>query len=157
MKALDITDTRQLEDLCINTIYASLLAGKLSPQTQTFEISSVTARDLPPSQDYTGMITTLSQWSKQCDLVLAEISDRIKDVRNTETIKLKEEEEYEKEVEKARGGSGEGGKAAGLGKSKGKGKERTTGHGIREGGEAMGEDNGGNSPVRRKRKSPGGS
>jgi len=156
MKALDITDTRQLEDLCINTIYASLLAGKLSPQTQTFEISSVTARDLPPSQDYTGMITTLSQWSKQCDLVLAEISDRIKDVRNTEMIKLKEEEEYEKEVEKARG-SGEGGKGSGLGKSKAKGKERSTGHGMREGGEAMGEDAGGSSPVRRKRKSPGGS
>lgn len=156
MKALDITDTRQLEDLCINTIYSSLLAGKLSPQTQTFEISSVTARDLPPSHDYAGMITTLSQWSKQCDLVLAEISDRIRDVRNTETIKQKEEEEFEKEVEKARD-SGEGGKAAGFGKAKGKGKERSSGHGMREGAEAMGEDVGGNSPVRRKRKSPGGS
>src|SRR5579859_2444919 len=155
MKALDITETRALEDLCINTIYSSLLTGKLSPQTQTFEIHSVTSRDLPPSHDYRGMISTLSQWSKQCDLVLGEISGRIRDIRNTEKLRKTEEEEFEKAVEKAKQAEEKNNPMA-----KGKGKERSLlgmrDEGVR-GGEEMGEDVWETSPVRRKRKSPGGS
>jgi COP9 signalosome complex subunit 7 len=163
MEALDITETRELEDLCINTIYSSLLTGKLSPQTQVFEISSVTSRDLPPSHDYVGMIATLSQWSNQCDLVLAEISGRIRDVRKTEKLRKDEELAFEKEVERMRKRE-EGETATG----KGKGKEKSFrgmgdeggGGGGGGGGRMKKEDVGEDlweSPVRRKRKSPGGS
>jgi len=116
MNSLDITTTRQLEDLCINTIYGSLLTGKLSPHTQTFQITSVTSRDVSPTTiDYEGMIATLSQWSKQCDLVLAEISGRIKDVRSEVASKKAAEEEFEKQLEEAKKG------ASGKKATKGKG------------------------------------
>src|SRR5579859_7692585 len=124
MEALDITETRELEDLCINTIYSSLLIGKLSPQTQIFEISSVTARDLGPSHDYASMIDTLSKWSNQCDLVLAEISGRIRDIRNTEKVRKDEQTAFEKEVEKMR--KPEEGETE-MGKGKGKEKEKEKG------------------------------
>ena len=100
MKALDINTTRDLEDLCINTIYASLLTGKLSPHTQTFQITSCTSRDLSPTtHDYQGMITTLTQWSKQCDLVLTEIAGRIRDVKQAAIDRKNEEEAYERDLE----------------------------------------------------------
>ena len=161
MQALDIRETRVLEDLCINTIYSSLLTGKLSPQTQTFEIHSVTSRDLTPSHDYMGMISTLSQWSKQCDLVLAEIQARIRDVRNTEKLRKEEEEDFEKELEKVKqaeekGRSRTGNNSMGAGKGKGKGKERSL-LGMRDERDEMGDDVWESNPVRRKRKSPGGS
>jgi COP9 signalosome complex subunit 7 len=111
MQALDITTTRALEDLCINTIYASLLTGKLSPHTQTFQITSCTSRDvIPTTIDYEGMITTLSQWSKQCDLVLAEISGRIRDVRTEVANKKAVEEEYERQLEEKKAATGKKGK-----------------------------------------------
>ena len=103
MSALDINTTRDLEDLCINTIYASLLKGKLSPHTQTFQITSCTSRDLSPTtHDYPGMISTLTQWSKQCDLVLAEIAGRIRDVKQSAADKKQEEDKYERDLENAK-------------------------------------------------------
>jgi hypothetical protein len=111
MTALDITTTRTLEDLCINTIYASLLTGKLSPHTQTFQITSCTSRDLHPTTvDYPGMISTLTQWSAQCDLVLAEIAGRIRDVKTSVVEKRRAEEEYEKALEEAKKASVKKGK-----------------------------------------------
>src|ERR1700736_1848806 len=103
MSALDIPDNRALEDLCINTIYASLLTGKLSPHTKTFQIRSCTARDLHPARiDYPGMITTLSTWSSQCDLVLAEIAGRIRDVKASATERRRVEDEFDKLLEEAK-------------------------------------------------------
>lgn len=83
--------------------------------------------------------------------MLAEIQGRIRDIRNTEKLRKGEAEEFEKEVEKAKQAEE---KAAGLGK--GKGKERSL-LGMRDEREEMGEDVWESSPVRRKRKSPGGS
>src|SRR5271170_1286968 len=101
MQALDITTTRNLEDLCINAIYANLLTGKLSPRTQTFQITSCTSRDLSPTtHDYPGMIATLTQWSKQCDLVLAEIAGRIRDVRASAADRKTADDEYNQSLEK---------------------------------------------------------
>jgi hypothetical protein len=103
MKALELDTTRDLEDLCINTIYASLLTGKLSPRTQTFQITSCTSRDLSPgAHDYTGMITTLTQWSTQCDLVLAEITGRIRDVKADAAERKVAEDKYEGQLEFAK-------------------------------------------------------
>jgi hypothetical protein len=103
MKALELDTTRDLEDLCINTIYASLLTGKLSPHTQTFQITSCTSRDLSPgAYDYTGMITTLTQWSTQCDLVLAEITGRIRDVKADAAARRVAEDKYEQQLESAK-------------------------------------------------------
>jgi len=100
MQALDISTTRELEDLCINTIYASLLTGKLSPHTQTFQVTSCTSRDLSlVNPDYEGMITALTQWSKQCDLVLGEITERIRDVRASAAATKRADEKYEQDVE----------------------------------------------------------
>lgn len=103
MKSLELDTTRDLEDLCINTIYASLLTGKLSPHTQTFQITSCTSRDLSPgSHDYPGMIATLTQWSNQCDLVLAEIAGRIRDVKTAAADKKVAEDSYERQLEQVK-------------------------------------------------------
>ena len=126
MTALDISTTRDLEDLCINTIYASLLNGKLSPHTQTFQITSCTSRDLSPVHtDYPGMIATLTEWSAQCDLVLAEIARRIRDVRSSATARRVADEEFEKDLETAKKNLQQGG-AGGVGK---KGKSKLAGNG----------------------------
>ena len=123
MSSLDITTTRDLEDLCINTIYASLLTGKLSPHTQTFQITSCTSRDLSPTHtDYPGMISTLTQWSSQCDLVLIEIAGRIRDVRNSAASRKYAEDEFEKDLEAAKKAAQQGG---GGGGKKGKSSKST--------------------------------
>jgi len=128
MKILDINSTRDLEDLCINTIYASLLTGKLSPQTQQFRITSCSARDPNPTNlDYPAMITTLNAWSQQCTLVLSEIAARIRDVKSESLARKTAEEEYEKAVEKERkavaneASTGAARKGSGGGRGKGKG------------------------------------
>lgn len=56
----------------------------------------------PANVDYTGMITTLNLWSKQCDLVLSEIAGRIRDIKTTVATKKATEDEYEKELENAK-------------------------------------------------------
>ena len=136
MTSLDITTTRDLEDLCINTIYASLLTGKLSPHTQTFQITSCTSRDLSPTHtDYPGMISTLTQWSAQCDLVLAEIAGRIRDVRTSAAARKIADDDFEKDLEAAKkssqagpaGATGTG--AGGGGGKKGKSKSALSGGG----------------------------
>jgi len=120
MNALDINTTRDLEDLCINTIYASLLTGKLSPHTQTFQITSCTSRDISPTTlDYSGMIATLTQWSKQCDVVLAEISGRIRDVRKSGADAKRAEEEYDKKLENVKKSITSSKKSSGGAKGKG--------------------------------------
>lgn len=125
MKMLDINSTRDLEDLCINTIYASLLTGKLSPQTQQFRITSCSARDPNPTNlDYPAMITTLNAWSQQCTLVLSEIAARIRDVKSESLARKAAEEEYEKAVEKERKAevaAGAARKGSGGGRGKGRG------------------------------------
>lgn len=126
MQALDIHNTRDLEDLCINTIYASLLTGKLSPYTQTFQITSCTSRDISPTTtDFPGMIETLGQWSKQCDLVLAEIAGRIRDAKQAAAARKLEEALYEKELEAA--------KKQSQPKGKGKGKAPVGSQQVRKG------------------------
>jgi len=103
MKALGVQTTRELEDLCINTIYASLLAGKLSPHTQTFQVTSCTSRDLPPAnRDYAGMIATLKDWSNRCDLVLGEIFGRMRDVRACAAATKQADEKYEQDLDAAK-------------------------------------------------------
>lgn len=123
MTSLDINTTRDLEDLCINTIYASLLTGKLSPHTQTFQITSCTSRDLSPTHtDYPGMISTLTQWSAQCDLVLAEIAGRIRDIRTSAAARKIADDDFERDLEAAKkssqAGPGATGAAAGGGGGK---------------------------------------
>lgn len=61
------------------------------------------------------MITTLNQWSRQCDLVLAEIIGRIRDIKVAAQNRKLAEEEYEREVEVAGNG--------GMGKKGHEGKE----------------------------------
>ena len=57
------------------------------------------------------MIATLNQWSRQCDLVLAEIMGRIRDVKVAAQNRKLAEEEYEREVEVA-GNAGMGKKGS---------------------------------------------
>lgn len=136
MTSLDISTTRDLEDLCINTIYASLLTGKLSPHTQTFQITSCTSRDLSPTHaDYPGMISTLTQWSAQCDLVLAEIAGRIRDVRTSAAARKIADDDFERDLEAAKksaqagAATGTGAGAGGGGGKKGKSKSALSGGG----------------------------
>jgi COP9 signalosome complex subunit 7 len=174
MKTLDINNTRDLEDLCINTIYASLLQGKLSPQTQQFRITSCTSRDLNPATlDYGAMIDTLSAWSSQCDLVLTEITARIRDVKSESLARKTGEEEYDKAVEGVRKVvAADSAAAARKGNVGGRGKGRGRGVALEDFDEGFMEDveehpvpstssssggrgnkgRGGDSPTRRKRK-----
>lgn len=70
------------------------------------------------------MIATLSQWSRQCDLVLAEIMGRIRDVKVAAQNRKLAEEEYERGVDIAKNrGMAKKGNSETLGGKGGKGKE----------------------------------
>jgi hypothetical protein len=68
------------------------------------------------------MISTLTQWSSQCDLVLAEIAGRIREVRNSAASRKYAEDEFEKELEAAKKAAQQGG---GGGGKKGKSSKST--------------------------------
>ncbi|KAH7321362.1 hypothetical protein B0I35DRAFT_408320 [Stachybotrys elegans] len=80
-KSLDVTSTRQVEDLVISAIYAGLLHATLDPARQTVEVTSIAPlRDLTPGSIPT-MVSALQNWEKRCTSTLGDIETQIQSIR----------------------------------------------------------------------------
>jgi COP9 signalosome complex subunit 7 len=139
MRELDITSTRDLENLVISAIYAGLLSGTLDPHHQRVSISSISPlRDVSPSSIPT-LITTLKEWSYRCHSTLSALESQVAKIRADAARRHKEEKEWNANVEKLI--EKEGG-AAGkdmTGVAVGKGGQKGGGSGAgRKGGEKRG-------------------
>ena len=72
MEELGISTVRELEDLVIEGISASVVLGKLDQKKSSFEVDFVIGRDIRAA-DIGDMVAVLSAWCENCDSVLANI------------------------------------------------------------------------------------
>ena len=61
LAALDLKDTRTLEDVIIEGMYAGLFAGKLDQKTKQFHVTETAGRDCKPGE-LADMISVLKAW-----------------------------------------------------------------------------------------------
>jgi COP9 signalosome complex subunit 7 len=79
--ALDLTTTRELEQLITTAIYAGLISATLDPAHSLVSVTSVAPlRDLAPGS-LPAMQATLSTWSQRCDSALADLEARVAEVK----------------------------------------------------------------------------
>lgn len=103
--ALDLSSTRELEQLITTAIYSGLLTGTLDPANQRLTVTSISPlRDLAPGS-IPQLQSALAQWSDRCDSAVEELEaevaaikkaavDREKLRRKKEEAKAALEEEY---------------------------------------------------------------
>lgn len=70
---LGITETRSLEDLIIDSIYAGLINGKIDQKAQLLKVRDAMRRDVRRDQ-IAVLIARLSEWNNNCDTVLDAIT-----------------------------------------------------------------------------------
>ncbi|CEM34150.1 unnamed protein product [Vitrella brassicaformis CCMP3155] len=102
--ALDLEpgNTRQLENIIIETIYAELVEGKMDQEKQCFAVSGVASRDVRLPQDLDDMIDILGKWGKATEQVLKSLNDRLTDDSKERQKFLAEEKNVKDEVEKVK-------------------------------------------------------
>lgn len=61
LSALDLSDTRTLEDCIIEGMYAGLFAGKLDQKSKEFHVTETAGRDVKPGE-IADMIAVLKAW-----------------------------------------------------------------------------------------------
>jgi COP9 signalosome complex subunit 7 len=139
MRELDLTSTRDLENLVISAIYAGLLSGTLDPHHQRVSISSVSPlRDVSPSS-IPSLITTLKEWSYRCHSTLSTLESQIAKIRADAARRHKEEKEWNANVEKMVEKEGGAAVKDAAGVAVGKGGQKSGGSGTgRKGGEKRG-------------------
>lgn len=101
LSALDLPNTRALEDLVISSIYGGLLTAKLDTLAQRVDVSSVSSlRDLKPNS-VPQLISILADWDGRCVGVLTEIEGQVREVRAKAAARKRREHEHEVIFEKA--------------------------------------------------------
>jgi len=121
--ALSLPSVRDLENLVISAIYASLISATLDPRAQTVCISSISPlRDLPPAS-IPNMLSELSEWGGRCDSVLAGLENQIARVKSRAHKRAQDDARREKTMDSIKdkvakdfkGSGGGGGSGAGFG------------------------------------------
>ncbi|CCG82724.1 COP9 signalosome complex subunit 7a [Taphrina deformans PYCC 5710] len=102
MQDLDITTTRELEDLIIEAFYASLIKAKLNSSAQTVYIESTIGRDINPESSVDSILASLRHWSQTCDSVLGEIQKSVQEVKTKIDTKNKDAETHQRAIEEVR-------------------------------------------------------
>jgi len=115
LKALDISNVRELEDLIIDAIYLDLLQGKLDQKEEQLEVSYTMGRDLEPGK-LEQVLAALKDWASTTSAVLATLDAKINTIAaDTAATKFNQQEHerilqanlkdvYEKQKEKSLGG-----------------------------------------------------
>jgi len=115
LKALDISNVRELEDLIIDAIYLDLLQGKLDQKEEQLEVSYTMGRDLEPGK-LEQVLAALKHWASTTSAVLATLDAKINTIAaDTAAIKYNEQEHekilqnnlkevHDKQKEKSMGG-----------------------------------------------------
>ncbi|KAH6669944.1 hypothetical protein B0J14DRAFT_108439 [Halenospora varia] len=100
LEKLGLDNARELEDLVISAIYASLITGTLDPYHQLVTVSSVAPlRDLPPNS-IPSMINTLNEWSLRCVGTLGDLEKQIAGIKADALRRHKDEKEWSAHMEK---------------------------------------------------------
>jgi len=102
MKALAVSNVRDLEDLVIDAMYEGLVQGKLCQLEQTFEVTSAVGRDVR-DEDIDTMLVALGAWNEKSKSLLGTIHDNVQTANTVgkETTAAAEELEKRKEDVKA--------------------------------------------------------
>ncbi|MCJ1436855.1 hypothetical protein MMC27_006237 [Xylographa pallens] len=101
LSALDLPNTRALEDLVISSIYGGLITAKLDTLAQRVDVSSVSPlRDLKPNS-LPQLIAILDDWNGRCAGVLSEIEGQVSEVRAKAAERRRREHEQEAIFDKA--------------------------------------------------------
>ncbi|CAH8473666.1 unnamed protein product [Heterobilharzia americana] len=80
-RKLDLTSSRDLEDLIIELFYLEAITGKLDQQKALLEVSSAIGRDIRIEQ-IPELQRKLDSWCARVESVLAHIANEIKTVNN---------------------------------------------------------------------------
>ncbi|KAJ3077304.1 hypothetical protein HDU98_004266 [Podochytrium sp. JEL0797] len=96
--SLQIPNVRDLEDLIIDTMYQSIIAGKLDQKNMCLRVEMAMGRDLKPGQSQQ-LLDTLSAWLETSDKILAAIDHQLESVLSSDAAYLKEQDAYEKQLE----------------------------------------------------------
>lgn len=94
LNELDMTNTRQLEDLLISAIYANVIRGKLDQQNSRLEVDWTIGRDIRPESLET-ISSTLSLWCGACSSMLEGIKTQVKSAN----LFLEESQKKKKDIE----------------------------------------------------------
>ena len=136
LSALDLPNTRALEDLVISSIYAGLITAKLDTLEKRVEVSSVAPlRDLKPNS-VPQLVAILEDWNGRCVSVLSEIEGQIRDVRVRAAQRKRREAEHQAVFEKAAAEENLKDRGKAVGK-RGMGDTETSGGTTGENGEVM--------------------
>jgi COP9 signalosome complex subunit 7 len=96
---LDISSTRDLENLVISAIYAGLLEATLDPHNQQVHVSSIAPlRDVAPAS-IPSLINSLNEWSARCTSTLSTLETHIAKIRADAAKRHKEETEWNADLE----------------------------------------------------------
>lgn len=76
LRDLELTDTRTVEDVIIEGMYAGLYKGKLDQKKKEFQLHETAGRDCRPGQ-IEEMIATLQAWCQAADNISGELADKI--------------------------------------------------------------------------------
>lgn len=77
LEEMNMSNTRQLEDLLISAIYSNVIRGKLDQQNSRLEVDWSMGRDIRPA-DLDNILHTLGNWCSACDTMLKGIKTQVK-------------------------------------------------------------------------------
>ncbi|XP_002155181.1 COP9 signalosome complex subunit 7b [Hydra vulgaris] len=98
---ISLTNTRYLEDLIIEAIYANIIQGKLNQQDQRLEVDFVIGRDIQPEKvDY--IVTILDNWCKGCSNAIVSLEKLTEHANNMKDTKLQQRKVTEKEIDEVK-------------------------------------------------------
>ncbi|KAI9348161.1 hypothetical protein BDR26DRAFT_817222 [Obelidium mucronatum] len=99
--ALSIDNVRELEDLIIDTMYQSIIEGKLDQKRMCLRVENAMGRDLKPGQTKE-MLDTLTSWLETSNRILSTIDGQLESVNQSDSIYLSQKDAYDKTLELAK-------------------------------------------------------
>ncbi|KAF8627695.1 hypothetical protein AX15_004293 [Amanita polypyramis BW_CC] len=98
LKALDMPNIRELEDLVIDAIYLDVLRGKLDQSKELLEVEYTMGRDLE-SGKLESILAALRDWSSTTSAVLATLDSKIESAAAQTLTKRTSQEEHERTLQ----------------------------------------------------------
>ncbi|KAJ2928578.1 hypothetical protein H1R20_g8498, partial [Candolleomyces eurysporus] len=98
LKALDMPNVRELEDLIIDAIYQDILRGKLDQKEEQLEVEYTMGRDVEPAS-VEGLLAALQNWASTTSAVLSTLDAKINSIAAETTHQKSVKAEYEKTLQ----------------------------------------------------------
>lgn len=101
LRELELSDTRTVEDVIIEGMYAGLFKGKLDQKKKQLQVHETAGRDCKPGQ-LEEMIGTLQSWCDASDCVADNITAKIKAAESASELEAQRAKDFNARVEEAR-------------------------------------------------------